>query len=403
MNKTSINIILKTLSYFLALIVILGSSSFGISFGSFFYISILFIFSFLILIIQKEIFIYNLNIFFLVIASVLSLLLNDVPSYFSSYQRLLFFVIILFIIGPLCISQTLQNFRQRLFVILNNFNILFCSFSFLGLISGLYVGLTTRNGLDRPDFTGFYNHSMILGPASSIALLTCLYYFYESGNKIKKIFLIILICLCAMSAITAGSRAALVGLLIGLLFFYYKKYKGRMTRFIKTLSFVVFLLIISFPIWEDNTKFLMNKFNRAEDSNDPFDSRSDKWNLRLTEFQTSPIFGIGFASVSVIDQTSLEKLKGIIEPGSSWLSVLSMTGILGFVPIFIFFTSHFTFLFRLKTSGENIASYLGSLFLLFTLHMLFEGYIFASGAFLFFYLWLFLGILEGYRRQKNLS
>ncbi|WP_332912863.1 hypothetical protein [Algoriphagus boritolerans] len=79
--------------------------------------------------------------------------------------------------------------------------------------------MTTRNGLDRPDFTGFYNHSMILGPASSIALLTCLYYFYESGNKIKKIFLIILICLCAMSAITAGSRAALVGLLIGLLFF----------------------------------------------------------------------------------------------------------------------------------------------------------------------------------------
>ncbi|MDP2455208.1 MULTISPECIES: hypothetical protein [unclassified Kaistella] len=99
-------------------------------------------------------------------------------------------------------------------------------------------------------------------------------------------------------------------------------------------------------------------------------------------------FSIGFDSDS-----------GKVEPGSSWLALLSMTGIAGFILIVFIFLSALIYLFKNK-NDYIISGILGSLLLFFMIHMSAEGYILAAGSLLFFYIWLLLGVIEGYKKYQ---
>ena len=57
-------------------------------------------------------------------------------------------------------------------------------------------------------------------------------------------------------------------------------------------------------------------------------SRQELWNDRIEEFKTSPLTGIGYANELSSDSESEDSLREI-EPGSSWLSLLSYGGITG--------------------------------------------------------------------------
>ena len=88
-----------------------------------------------------------------------------------------------------------------------------------------------------------------------------------------------------------------------------------------------------------------------------------------------------------------DKAEGQIEPASSWLAVLSMIGLFGFIP-FLGLTLHcISYVFRDKTNPTNSA-FLGGMLFLFMVHMIAEGYVLSAGSGLFFYFWLVIGITE---------
>jgi len=405
-NSKYLNLNIKSNSVLLNRIGFIILFNLFYSSASFFYLPLgfairyVFVFSFIIVFLfvyheKKKI---NYSILIFIISCGFSIIANDVPVIFNAYLRLVSFLIMLFLIGPLVISLKLARFRLKLFHTLNNINILFCVLSFLGLVTGLYMGETINpeHGTIRVDFTGLYNHSMTLGPMSSIAVITSLYYIYKTKSVKRKILNIIFSIFCFLSLVAAGSRISIVALILGCLYFIYKVYNGSKVKFISMILLISVVLISSFPLWEDKTTFLQEKIELRSNDLTAVNSRTLKWNQRLTEFNMSPIFGIGFSSIKTNLLDDFDENTGAVEPGSSWLAILSMMGLFGFIPLFYFFIKTFLFLFRNKRNLIYVV-YLGSVFVFISLHMLAEGYIFATGAILFFYLWLLLGVIESYK------
>ena len=158
------------------------------------------------------------------------------------------------------------------------------------------------------------------------------------------------------------------------------------TRFLKFTVLILFVAALTFPIWGNvlNGVIQKNEANLAEGSF--IASREDKWNARISEFESSPIIGIGFAAVD--PALDVVGLGGTIEPGSSWLAVLSMSGIIGGILFLSVFLSGYKACRKMHTDKDALLS---GLLTLFAVHMIAEGYVFAAGSFLCYLLWLVVG------------
>jgi hypothetical protein len=126
------------------------------------------------------------------------------------------------------------------------------------------------------------------------------------------------------------------------------------------------------------------------------------WERRLSEFISSPLYGIGFANDSSLSQNELYIEEGKVEPGSSWLLVLSMLGILGLMPFVSIFGSSLYFIFK-SNLQPKLLPYLGSILIFFGIHMVGEGYVFAAGSGIIIYFWLILGVISIFQQGKSVS
>ena len=118
------------------------------------------------------------------------------------------------------------------------------------------------------------------------------------------------------------------------------------------------------------------------------DTRTWLWDARLREFKDSPITGIGYA-LTFYGRISVKAKQ--IEPGSSYLAILSMTGLFGAV-------GWLALVGDLSSSYQRAAPTmprldrlaLGGTAIFFVIHLAFEGYIYACGSLvgLIFYAWL---------------
>ncbi len=325
----------------------------------------------------------NYIMVWLIFAGFISIMLNEIPTFFRPYERYVAFTLVLSLIGPFVINTTLQLYRQKLFSIINVLLLVMVVISFLGIVARL------PQMIGRSGFIGLFGHSMLLGPMAAIAMLVAINLAYTTHTKVRWLFLYMSV-LAFITCVAAGSRSALMAGLAGALFYYYKTNQGKLSRFIRIIIVIVAIGIFSFPLWQPYTERIMSKMAYGEKKSDILVSRTDMWQLRINEFKSSPLVGIGFATTHA---KKVDKVGGRIEPGSSWLSVLSMIGLFGFVPLVLLVLRYLKFVFKDKVNVSNSA-FLGSLLLLFIVHMTAEGYILSAGSGLFFYFWLVMGLLE---------
>lgn len=334
----------------------------------------------------------------LVFAGYLSIILNDIPSFFKPYQRFIAFIFVMGLIGPFIRNSALNIFRTKLFSLLNQGVTILVTLSFFGIAAGLPT-MVGRGG-----FSGFFNHSMMLGPMASIGMLTAIHNAYITPKKKKRWLFLGIAALAFVTSVAAGSRSALLAGVAGAVFYYYKTNQGNVTRFIRVIIVIIAIGIFSFPLWEPYTERIMGKMDYSEQHGDLLVTRTVIWEMRVREFRSSPIIGVGFASVdsSILDNR-FDANEGRVEPGSSWLAVLSMTGLLGFIPLLLLTLKYIRFLFKEKNDRIH-AAFLGSLLFLFIVHMMAEGYVLSAGSGLFFYFWLIMGNIEIFRKvqQNNL-
>lgn len=319
---------------------------------------------------------------------ILNIFITNPPSIFNSWNRLLIFILLLLCVSPVIENPKIRYFRRcslNLFLWANSiFSIVsfFCYFlgiNYFKVVEGMeYIGGST--------FGGLYSHSMLLGPMSGLStcflvwnLLTCKVFKY-------RILLAVSILFCASALLFSASRAATVSTIIGLIFLLFKQLPS-IGKSLKAILICSGILFLTFPFWASFADGLINKNERDIEVGGEFGSRTAKYNTRINEFESSPIIGIGFSSIDPNTEDEFGT-SGRIEPGSSWLGIMSMTGLIGLAFVVYFFYQ------ALKASIRSNLPFSPLLFCLviwFTVHMFFEGYIYAAGGPLCFIVWLVVG------------
>lgn len=330
----------------------------------------------------------------------LSISLASPNPVFRSWLRYGLFVILLIVVSPLLNTEVAREFRYKIMYVTLLCCTAIATVSFVGYFYDVNYMRNQYNGemLDyltntKGTFGGLTTQSMLLSPISGIGVLTCTY-FALTRERYRTLFYILVI-MCAGSMLFAASRSAVIATICGEMALFYFSSADK-SEFTKRIVAILFLGAITFPLWNSaldgiNAK---NKGNITQRLNP--DSRSEKWKIRLAEFSDSPVWGIGFVAVS--DKDNYNRVSGIIEPGSSWLAVLSMTGLVGFA---LFCTIIIRACRRTLTAYTPRGALLGGLMVLVGVHMIGEGHIFSGGSYLCFLVWLTIGVCTDYTPDET--
>lgn len=310
-----------------------------------------------------------------------------IPAVFTPWMRFGLFTLLLIVVSPFVQSKYVRMARRNMLnVVLWIASILsvasfFCRF--LGINYMFRVANAEYNTAGT--FSGLFMQSMILGPTAGISSVFLTYRAYICQNNKTRIWYLAASLACIGAVFFSASRSALLCTFAGICLMFMNITHGR-RKFLKTATLIVLVTAITFPIWGGITEGVIEKNNNNVQAGSAFSSREGKWNARITEFKSSPIIGIGFSSVDPkLDDVSF---WGTVEPGSSWLAALSMTGLVGTFLLFLIFLEGYKACRKMNSQYDALLS---GLLTLFTVHMFAEGYVFAAGGFLCFLLWLIIG------------
>lgn len=318
----------------------------------------------------------------------INILLARPNSVFQPWLRYAFFAVLLLVVSPMIKSTRARIFRKQCLHNISFLCVLLGAASFVAYFAGVNFFENRYEGGYIEDyvgsagqFSGLSSHSMLLGPLSAVGAVYLFYYV----NIRRYRWLWMPLIMCVGSSFFAASRAAIIAMVVGAvaLIYYSTNYK---TIFVKRLFVICICLLMSFPLWQGATAGLSKKQRARSEAGGAFDSRTVKVECRVAEFKSSPIVGVGFASIDPRGNDRFNWRTGTCEPGSSWLAILSMTGIAGLLILLPIFIKAFQYG---KFYMENFWM-LGTLSF-FYVHMAVEGYIFAAGSPLAFILWLSIG------------
>ena len=315
----------------------------------------------------------------------LEILIMSPNSMFSPWLRYFLFAILIITCSGMCLSGKLMLARSRIFKII----CFCCAFIGVGSFFARFMGINYMRVYYITDlnaagvFGGLASHSMLLGPAAGVGTI----YLTNSAFKQKKWYLWVLAALCFASVLFSASRSAFLSTIAGVMIFILLSSKS-ISKFFKYIIAIFIAFACTMPLWQDALSGLAAKQESNISSGSMFHSRSDKWGQRIEEFKSSPIVGYGFASVDPANKDqSIGGGGKSIESGSSWLSVLSMTGIVGFVLIMWIYIKSF-----LSVYTWTKDTLLLSILTLLSVNMCTEGYIFFGGSFLAFLFWITIGV-----------
>ncbi len=328
----------------------------------------------------------------LIFSAVISVLLNDIPSVFQSELRLFAWLIVVMALGGIFYNKTSVGYRNRLFKILVHMYLCLTLLSFLWWLLGLPP-------LGRGFVTGVMRHTMLLAFVASISTL---YAFSRcfSAKGTNLLLWLALTLVCFLMVLIAASRMSIIAVVISLIVV-----NLRNSSFQKRILFTGVFVTVAILMFSMANVFnidLLNQFVpqdavtqlQAKGLNN---SRDSLWSGRITEFESSPVFGIGLGSELGDEYLISYKENGRIEPGSSYMSVLSQTGILGVLGLvlmlFYSVVSHFRSQVKLKKDDFIFRELVG---VYFAFSLASEGYIFAAGSSVTIFFWLYIGILNEY-------
>lgn len=348
-----------------------------------------------------------------IISAAIGLVMNTPPSIFRSWERLGAFILLLLCVSPLIYSRKLFEMRVKLFV---------CSLYVLTLLSvasficyPLEINFMKTRDLGVLEirsgtFSGLLNHSMTLGPVSAIATIFMLWNCLSQRKPLIKILYAIVALLSFLSCLLSASRGAVIACVLGvicLLWMLYRSNLSNLWKYIIGAVVIVLFISLNFPNY---TQMLVEKqYRNVERGGSMFASREEKWENRIEEFKSSPLLGVGFASISLDSSDAVNydirkytndtfAQRGVIEPGSSYLAVLSMTGIIGFI---FLWTSVFKKVFAIYKDKQSFCILCLSILACMLVYFFSEGVILASGNYFCFFFWLLIGVIGGIVKNKR--
>lgn len=308
---------------------------------------------------------------------------------FRSWERFVLFALLLVCVSPLVIGEASIEYRKTIF----RLSLVTCAFLGVGSFIARFIGLNygsihqTIHIYSVGTFGGLTSHSMLLGPIAGIGAVFCC---WLSMTRKYKIYWILSLA-CVFAVMFSASRSALMAVVAGVTVLIYKLSDSG-TVFVKIVVGIILLGSVTFPIWGSALDAVIIKNQSNINAGGAYSSREALWQSRLLEFESSPVFGVGFDAVDVNIARSAggyDTESGMVESGSSWLIILSMTGMIGLLIVFpVLFNAYKT----VFTRKDEFSALVCGVLTLFYVHMIAEGYIFYGGSMLAFLLWITLGI-----------
>ena len=235
----------------------------------------------------------------------------------------------------------------------------------------------------RVFFTSFMNQSMLLGPIVGMGIAIALARFLQKGSWKWAL----LAASGLIPLLASGSRLATMATGIAVCFLIYRR--KPMLGFAASLLLGIAIVGFIAGHQEQASDSVEGGISRKGTEN----TRADLWKSRMDEFVSSPFFGIGVAmgTGSGSEKDSNGRIR--VEPGSSYLALLAMTGVLGTVA---FFSALGFLVYRFATLrkkpglelGRDILTVVG---IYMAVHGVGEGWILGFGSPLCFIFWLWLG------------
>ncbi len=323
----------------------------------------------------------------------IQLLLTSPDSSFHCWERFVLFVLLLICVSPLI--QDPQQARNRITIFVIAMTV--CTFLGVGSFLARFLGInfatssTLDNILQVGTFGGLTQHSMLLGPIAAIGCVFCCWMGYT--QRIKIYYYLGVMCIAAV--MFSASRSALMGTIAAITILLYKL-TGTKAKFVKVAAGVVLLAAVTFPIWGSALDPVIQKYQGNVAEGGAYSSRENLWRARVLEFESSPLIGVGFDAIDLKLSSAYggyDKVSGMVESGSSWLIILSMTGIIGAILLIpVLFGTYRLLWFD---SSPQAILVLG-LLTFFFVHMIAEGYIFYGGSMLAFLFWLTIGVARDF-------
>lgn len=352
-----------------------------------------------ILLIQSRRFTVNYMLMLFCVIGAVSLLLNHPVTNYMSSLRFFLFCGMLCMLSPLVDSAHLRQFRKYLWqyaIIMSQIVVL------LSLL--IYLKMLLFNG--EGSLLVLIKHPIMLSTLSAIISIVITWRFLNCDKSKKKIVIIfdfISLIAAIILMVWGGSRSAIISFIIAEIYLFitlYHKWKG--TRWWLLATIITTLTAVTL-IGGDVTFRVKKKFEIAQEHNSIIFSRKQLWQSRIDEFKDSPIIGIGFTNATYY--STLYNNKKIIntcpdrkeEPGSSWLSVLSNTGIIGFAVLACWNICLLHVIRKRRRNGDVSAVKFGALLIFFITEGFFEGWILYAGSFLFFLYWLLASRITDYK------
>lgn len=310
--------------------------------------------------------------------------------------RLVLFSIILYMAAPR-LSIRWHIYKQKL---------LFCIFSGFGIatLANFYAHFAGINHVFIDEyglavgkvyeFSGFCSHPMWTSCAAAFSTLFFMSMAFRDTIKSKLqryiCFAMVLVSLY-VTMISASRSAFFLSLACSLLIIWMQSKNFAVVR---NLIIVGLAAVFFAPFLMKNSQAMMNKKNGLEITTENT-SRDELWSQRMEEFDSSPIWGIGFAAHGV----GMEKQVGRNESGGSFISVLAQAGIIGIIFIALIWMAAIMLPKSVGTDYNTILFYVGFVFM--SIHSILEGYMFQAGWYLCLIIWFVIGLMIEHKKLRK--
>lgn len=336
----------------------------------------------------------NKYIILYLVAALLSIGVNLPPEIFSPFERLTIYIFMLIAVSPLLENNETLVFRHKLlkycFLLINILTILsfFCFFLGINLMQLKEGAIYEEDFSIGGTFAGLTSHSMVLGPLAALSLI-----YFIHNNRIRPHFRILFLIMSAASLLFSASRGAIIAAVIATLFSLFTLVRMKVLK----LKYVIIGILITastFTYWSFAIDGIIYKQTIRSDGTS--NTRSGSFENRINEFTDNPILGVGFASIDLEKNPSeFRAATKTVEYGSSWLAILSTTGILGFIPFVILF-------YKKTIISINNNLLIAACLIMFSIHFIVEGYIFSVGNPLCLMFWLILANANSRLNDKTI-
>lgn len=232
-------------------------------------------------------------------------------------------------------------------------------------------------------FSGFMNQCMLAGPLAGMGGAIALARAFDSRSWKWGL----LASLSIIPALASGSRVATLATAVTYCFIIIRRKPalGVLGGLFLAGAIVAF-------ITQPETSADSSSMTGALVSKGTVNTRAELWASRINEFKSSPLFGIGVA-MGTGGGTSEEAGGNIrVEPGSSYLAILAMTGSFGTLAFCVALGLLLANFVRLKATGVDL-QIISAMGVFLAVHGVAEGWVLAFGSPLAFLFWLWLGNL----------